>query len=268
MTSSDLRTRSMTSRELHGERDKLESSIDRLRILDLTFLLIVVIGLFMELREPVTEFLATGDCRALDRTLPGALVAIGVAGEFLAEFLARRKENRLRMVNEIDLKQSDERIAENERQAEEARLETEKLKERFAWRQLTEDQQKTLLARLSHRTGSIWIEHLEGDLDSWNLANLFLQIFSEAQWEVGSLSWIGGRNLIFGVCLFPPIGLAKGDMFWFVEESLKNAGITPGSSNSEYMMPNGTSSISIPMPSPQRGPALRLFIGPKQQSTQ
>jgi hypothetical protein len=250
--------------------EKLESSLvilGRCMIVSTGF---VVVGLFIELLAPLMKLWGDHDLKDFVGSSIGTLlVAGGVAAELLFDFFAHRQENKLRLENDEKdrqlnerLKLADERIAEAEKRTAEARLETEKLKEQFAWRRLPYDQRTKLIAELSTRTGAIWIERLDGDVESQYFANQFVSLFLEAKWHVGWKACRDSDFLVVGDGMLIPtsnmFGSVAEEWFIFLLEAFKRAGMQI------FEGPElkwGGATYSTPLP-PE--PAHRLFIGAKQ----
>jgi hypothetical protein len=76
---------------------------------------------------------------------------------------------------------ANERAKALELEAENAKLETEQLKAKLAWRILTPPQHQALFASLSQHTGAATIAHVANDPESLYLAIQIANIFSEAK---------------------------------------------------------------------------------------
>ncbi len=152
--------RYMASDDLARRKEALENSIDSLGGWLIGFTAVVVIGLFIELYHLIAHLSITHDWWELVDSVGTGVVAAGVSGELLIEFLARRKERKLRNVNaDIDndyqgkLTAANERIAELNLQSEQERLARVKIEERLAPRTLNSTQVATMIEKLTRFTG-------------------------------------------------------------------------------------------------------------------
>jgi len=150
----------MTSDERSREKTSLEGSIDSLGRWMIFFTGMVAVGLVIEYRAPFVLFYKTHDLRVFLASIGGLLVTAGVAGEWLIEFRAHRKEKTLRTLNEeieadseTRLKSADERIAELN--LERAKIE-EKLLRTLGPRKIDDAKR----ARLSALVADLWIPGL------------------------------------------------------------------------------------------------------------
>jgi hypothetical protein len=245
----------MSSKDIHERETELESALERLRRWAFVFTSIVVIGLFIELRPPVLAFSESGDLRDFVESIGGILVALGVAGELFVIWRENRRERNLRDVRaELD-RQSAERIANSEKATAEAKLEAERLKAEFAWRVLRPELMGNLIAKLRAETGSVWIEYINGDVESQQLARQFFMVFRSAKWHVGIRSCTGSL-LLFGIFVRAPEGEPRTDSF--IEQVLVACGVECVG----FDFPQWASTMSTITPVPE--PSARLFIGPKQ----
>jgi hypothetical protein len=250
--------------DLRRTRDRLESSIDRLGLWMIAFTAIVAGGLFIELEDPFLKAWNTCDWLPLMGSIGSVLVAVGVAGELFVEYRAHRRENALRAVNAVlenqsqeKLKLADVRIADAERRTAEASLETEKLKAQFAWRHLPIDKMSKLIFDLRSRTGSIWIEYMNGDPESLNFARQFIVLFRIGGWSVG-LRGCTGLDLLFGVIIPGPEEGIASDLTTFISEAFARNGY----GFNVAAIPRWASAVNSMPPPPE--PSARMFIGPKQ----
>jgi hypothetical protein len=245
--------------DLHRRRDELDSSLDSLSRWMLGFTALVVLGVVIEVGPPVVKFFQTWDYHALLEAIGSGLVAVGVGGELFVLFRETTREGMLKKVN-ADLENiADERIAEAERKTAEAKLETEKLKAQFAWRTLTPDQRTKLRSAISAKSGSIWVEYMNGDVESQYFADQFLRVFAEAKWQVGWRACSGHFVLSEVFLAAPAGGSLQGELFILLYQAFAQAEIDvavfPG-------MPTFGNTLQIVTPPPE--PAFRLFVGPKK----
>jgi septum formation topological specificity factor MinE len=101
------------------------------------------------------------------------LVALGVLGELLPSMfgrvyrseLARRSNAKLEDAN-VNAAQANERAASLEKDAAEARLETQRLKAQIAWRRLSKQQSDILVATLKNKPMKVCLEWVDNDPES------------------------------------------------------------------------------------------------------
>jgi hypothetical protein len=274
------------------DTEELEASIEALGYWMVVSTGVVVVGLFIELIPPLRKLWDDHDLKEFVGSSVGSLlVAGGVSAELLVEFFARRKERKLKLRNaEKDrqqqerLKLADVRIAEAEKGAAEARLETEKLRAQLAWRELTHEQTARLISELSVMPGSIVIEWVDGDAEALRFSNQFRYVFTEAKWTVGTRCFRGGSLVVTGLLLsLPPpttvdstpeearlkiIGAWERDKIPeanSLRDSLKAIiGIEIGFSVGDWSRHWSQSSQSVLPPEP----AIKLFIGAKPPPAQ
>jgi hypothetical protein len=93
------------------------------------------------------------------------------------------------------------RAAELEKEAANARLETEKLKGAIAWRIIPPEELAKLQLFVAANPGSVNIQYTEGDPEALYLAMQFFKVFNEAHWNVGfgSLGLVDG--IVFGIAI-------------------------------------------------------------------
>jgi hypothetical protein len=106
------------------------------------------------------------------------IIALGVAAEVLFSRKARTKSAELQ-------RRSDEQVAEANARAAEARLETEKLKERMASRALTPDQQRAIAEELSAFKGQrVYLVAAPSTSETEVCMRLLAHVFTMAGWEI------------------------------------------------------------------------------------
>jgi hypothetical protein len=76
-------------------------------------------------------------------------------------------------------------VARANERAELARLETEKIKQQIAWRELSSTDAAKLAEELSKQPGSVTLIHMMDDPESFHLMQQFGAIFLKARWKVG-----------------------------------------------------------------------------------
>lgn len=93
------------------------------------------------------------------------------------------------------------RAAELEKEAANARLETERLKAQLAWRSLPPDMAKTLSERLSEHPGKVTVQYGSNDPESQYFAIYLANIFQAANWQVAMLSVTFANVLATGLII-------------------------------------------------------------------
>lgn len=101
----------------------------------------------------------------------------------------------------VQIASANERAAALEKEAEEARLQTEKLKGAVAWRNLPQERANFLQGALSTKEGSVNLRYVDGDPESLFFAIQFSQILSRAGWKVAPGAVKPNNGLFFGVGL-------------------------------------------------------------------
>ena len=143
-------------------------------------------------------------------------IGVGVVAWWFAREDANRKSIELDLYKEESKKAVAEAHAASEdakkiaaianRDAEQAKLEAARLKDRFAWRQITEEQKKILIADLKKSHGKAQIEFTANDPESMYFATQIRNLFRHAGWQTSfvaneyfhTICWglniSGGRN--------------------------------------------------------------------------
>ena len=135
-----------------------------------------------------------------------------------AETLAKQAQEGAALANE--------RAKTLELEAQNAKLETERLKAKFAWRTLSQTQHQLLLSNLLQKTGTVTVAHVANDPESMYLAIQLANIFGEAKWTVGFQSLTLAAAISFGISV-PKSTSADSAV---IEEALSRAGVTFGTS--------------------------------------
>jgi hypothetical protein len=133
-----------------------------------------------------------------------------------AEAVARQAQEASSLANE--------RAKALELETEKAKLETERLKAKLAWRILTQPQHQMLLASLSQHTGAATIAHVANDPESLYLAIQIANIFSEANWTIGFQSLTLSGAISFGIS----VPNSKSEDALLIESALQSASIPFG----------------------------------------
>ena len=97
-----------------------------------------------------------------------------------------------------------------EKEAANARLETEKLKAVVAWRTLSAAQNTELEKVLAAKPGSVNLRWMDGDPEALFLAIQLSQVFQKANWQVAAGSFKPANGIVFGIVV-PPVGGANAD---------------------------------------------------------
>ncbi len=118
---------------------------------------------------------------------------------------------------------ANERAATLERDAANARLETQQIKEKLAWRELPETTFKTLVRELSAHKGAVQVEYVANDPEAFALAFQFTRAFKEAGWEAGMFSITHPSVLMVGFFVAPHG--AKPEVTNLVRAAFKASGI-------------------------------------------
>lgn len=98
------------------------------------------------------------------------------------------------------------RAATLEKEAANARLETEKLKAVVAWRTLSETQATNLGNVLSAKPGAVNLRWTDGDPEALFFAIQISQILQRAGWKVAPGSFKPANRILFGIVLPPDAG--------------------------------------------------------------
>ena len=94
---------------------------------------------------------------------------------------------------------ANERAASLERDAAQAKLETERLKSQLAWRSLPQNLENLFSNALSNHAGKVNIQHVANDTEAQYFAIQLANIFGRAGWEVGLSSVSMSGVAIFGI---------------------------------------------------------------------
>jgi hypothetical protein len=136
-----------------ARRNGLKESIDSLGKLLIFFIVIVVIGLIVELTRPIASLVNGFDPWVLAELIGTVGVAIGVAGELAVEWNAHRKERELLSIDAEIENDAKRVIAELNLQIEQERHARVKLEQRFADRDITEEQADAIRDKLKDFAG-------------------------------------------------------------------------------------------------------------------
>src|SRR4051794_2621320 len=117
-------------KRLELRRDELKDSVESLGRLLILFIVVVVIGLIIELTQPILLLVNRFDPWVLAELIGSAGVAIGVTGELAVEWNTHRKERELLRIDaeieredKLQLQSANLRIAELQDEAAKATLE-------------------------------------------------------------------------------------------------------------------------------------------------
>jgi hypothetical protein len=98
------------------------------------------------------------------------------------------------------------RAAQLEREAANARLETEKLKAVVAWRTISASENAAIERILSAKPGSVNLRWTDGDPEALFFAIQISQVLQRAHWSVASGSFKPANGILFGFILPPALG--------------------------------------------------------------
>jgi hypothetical protein len=93
------------------------------------------------------------------------------------------------------------RAAELEKDAANARLETEKIKKVVAWRIIPPDEVSKLENALVAKPGSVNLRYMDGDPEALFLAIQISQILTKSRWQVAPGAFKPSNALVFGIDL-------------------------------------------------------------------
>lgn len=105
---------------------------------------------------------------------------------------------------QTDVAKANERAAKLESEAAVARLETERLKQLTAWREIAPDTAHKLGELLAASPHAVVFEFDNGDAEAKHLAITLANIFEAAHWRIGVSAGINAAGMSFG--LFVPEG--------------------------------------------------------------
>lgn len=100
-----------------------------------------------------------------------------------------------------DTAQANERGSQLERDAANARLETEKLKQTVAWRTIPAVAVAALRATLVANPGAVNLRYTDGDPEALYLAIQFSKILADAHWQVAPGSLKLANAIVFGLAI-------------------------------------------------------------------
>jgi len=109
-----------------------------------------------------------------------------------------------------------------EKEAANARLETEKLKVVVAWRTLSASQVTEFEKALTVKPGAVNLRWTDGDPEALFLATQISQVLGKARWQVAPGSFKPANSMMFGIVL-PPV---SGEDATTLREALNAAKIT------------------------------------------
>lgn len=93
------------------------------------------------------------------------------------------------------------RAAELEKEAANARLETEKIKKTVAWRVVSPEEIAKLEQILSAKPGAVNLRYTDGDPEALFLAIQLSEILKKAKWQIAPGALKPSNAIIFGICL-------------------------------------------------------------------
>lgn len=192
----------------------------------------------------IIVFVATGTKEKALSVIFTLLIALGV---WLEEIGGGAIEAREKAENAL-------RLAELAARAEEARLETERLRSQFGWRMLSDEEGATLIAGLSKFSGQVRISCASGDVESSVYAMQFARAFQLAGWKAGLMA--GATATPFLGIRVPLASDAAAESFGALQAALTTAGIEFENG------PEPTFGMAVGSSPDLQNPAY-LYIGPK-----
>jgi hypothetical protein len=93
------------------------------------------------------------------------------------------------------------RAAQLEKDAENARLEAERIKSAVAWRVIPPESAQQFEKHLSAKPGSVNLRYMDGDPEALYLAIQLSQIFVKAHWQVAPGSIKPANTIVFGIMM-------------------------------------------------------------------
>lgn len=213
----------------------------------------VIFGLVLEVGYTIAYAKGQSILEEWGPVLADAFVALGVATEVLYAARARSKAATIK-------RRSDEKIAAANERAENAQLETARLKAQFSWRGLGTQADK-LQELLLKSPGKVSIEYVEADPDSMSLAKQFVTAIRFSNWTVTSHAGAYGTSLRSGIIVPEPDSKSDSAPFTVsIREALTRAGIEFATDRlpEAYTLTGDMPNVNI------RGSAARIFIGPKE----
>jgi hypothetical protein len=153
--------------------------------------------------ESVVEFFPSIiNAESLRTTLgkASALILIaGLAGEIITQVNANNLNAKVVAILNGNAEDAKMRAAQSQQDAEQARLEQEKLKAQLAWRSLTPEIAAQMTSRLSTSKHSVILAYVSNDPEALWLAIQFSKIFDAAKWKVIPQSRTYAGRLVFGI---------------------------------------------------------------------
>jgi hypothetical protein len=189
-----LREWRIRSNALHA----LEKSASAFNVLEFVAAIIVLVGIIAEYIPPfIASLHRMVWWRALTTVWPGALVAGGIALETMFSQMIRSRETRIGGILRQQAAETQERAANAER-------ETERIKQKAAWRVIQPLEAATIVSRLQEQPGAVWIDYCIGDFESQYYAQQLHLLFGTVGGWKSVLRGVTPTNLRFGVIVPKP----------------------------------------------------------------
>jgi hypothetical protein len=102
----------------------------------------------------------------------------------------------------VEISSARERAATLEKEAADARSETERLKQVVAWRIISPENASKLEKLLALKPGSVNVRYTDGDPEALYLAMQLIDILKKAKWHAALGAWKFSDTLVFG-CRIP-----------------------------------------------------------------
>ncbi|HEY6026750.1 MAG TPA: hypothetical protein VIV09_07630 [Pseudolabrys sp.] len=131
------------------------------------------------------------------------LIAVDIVGEVALGMWDGRIQTELRERSNARLASAIQVAADAQKEAAATRLEAEKLKEKVAWRTISQEQSNAMQTVLSQNPGAVNLRWIEGDPEGLYFALELSTVLQNAKWRVGA----GSIGLLDGPCvglILPP----------------------------------------------------------------
>jgi hypothetical protein len=183
---------------MNAPDDQLEAAVESCERWALTCAGVLVVGVLAELALAAAHPPYDSFWEQWGSSLANLLVVLGVGGEVLFGRLGSGRQGELSKRAKKQLGEANERAAKAER-------ETEKLRSKYAWRDLDPAQISRMAAVLRKKPSRITISYMGGDVESVHFATTRIATtFRLAGWTVQLEAGVYGSMLWFGVILPRP----------------------------------------------------------------
>jgi hypothetical protein len=172
----------------------LDKAIEWLEGVEILFGGVVVFGVLLSVAFAALHFPYDSPWERWGPTTGDAFVGLGVLGEIVASA-------RMALCDGELTRRSSERLADAEKEAADARLETERLRAKYAWRTLGGEQMGAMINALRSSPSTVTISFVDGDIESAYFVNLLANAFRVAWWRVNLQAAAYGLNPWYGIVL-------------------------------------------------------------------